>query len=152
MVPDFSDGISSCSAPQIKSWGGGDLLRLQDKFTSGRPHCSGVEVLSSTLLPQPPVSSHLISFDLGRGQQQAMWLGAACWLAELAGAAPGLPGGSGCCQGCRGAPGSGRAAGGGLGLPGLLLLRDRRAGMLGYVHALWSQGLFLWAVRLVIFF
>lgn len=28
------------------SWGGGDQLRLWDVFTSGKPHCSGVEVLT----------------------------------------------------------------------------------------------------------
>lgn len=48
MVCNFSDGISSCNAPWIKSWG-------RAEFTTVRPHCSGVEVLFSAAVPQPPM-------------------------------------------------------------------------------------------------
>lgn len=88
-------------------------------------------MLPSALLPQPTVSSHLTSRGLGGGQQQAAPLGAAYWLAEQLGAAPGPLGGA--VKGAGGVQGSGR---GGLGLLRLLLLADRRAGVPGYVHTL----------------
>lgn len=134
MVQDFADGISSCNAPRVKSWSEGDQLRLQDEFTSGRPHCNGMEVLP--LRSSSPAPCVVSSPFFWPGKWAAAGsAGAAGWLGSLeaGGAAEGVgepcgraellevaPGCWGCCS---------WEAGG-------------QAGMPGYVH-LWSQGPFL---------